>query len=257
MFYKIAGVKQKDITDFLNDRLKVFSFEGSDIALNGLQVESGSEDITTVAFAVDASLPVIERAAALGAQLLCVHHGLFWGESSPVIGAHKKRLHELFQRNIGLYGVHLPLDSDQELGTSVSLARELGVQELSPFAFANGQPLGVLGQVNCSLSDLIVSSPIPAPGWHVLPFGPEEIHSVAVVAGSGRAFFSDALRAHADLFITGSYAHEIYSLALDEAVNVAFLGHYQSEVFGVKALQRELKSVFSLNTVFIDFPLGL
>ena len=54
-------------------------------AVNGLQVENRGT-VTRIAAAVDASLSTIRLAIAARADLLLVHHGLFWSQRQPWTG---------------------------------------------------------------------------------------------------------------------------------------------------------------------------
>ncbi len=68
-----------------------------DYCPNGLQVP-GAEAVTTVATGVSANLKLFERAHEEGAELVLVHHGLFWASSTPapIDTALKRRLKLLF-----------------------------------------------------------------------------------------------------------------------------------------------------------------
>jgi len=50
-------------------------------AVNGLQVENSKGEVTKIAAAVDAHLPVVKEAIARGCDLLLVHHGCFGATS--------------------------------------------------------------------------------------------------------------------------------------------------------------------------------
>ena len=56
-----------------------------DGAANGLQVENAGT-VTRIAATVDASLATVKLAIAAQADLLIVHHGLFWSPSHPWTG---------------------------------------------------------------------------------------------------------------------------------------------------------------------------
>src|SRR5690554_5367264 len=104
-------MKRDELVAFLDSFLAISDYP--DPSLNGLQVE-GADEVTTVAVAVDSSLSTFEQAAALGAQMLIVHHGLFWGEPKAITGAHGKRVRFLLERGISLYAAHIPLDADRK-----------------------------------------------------------------------------------------------------------------------------------------------
>ena len=66
-----------EIVSFLNTELRLEEIPDYPGAHNGLQLQNGGE-VSRVVAAVDASLPVVEKAVAAGADLLVVHHGMFW-----------------------------------------------------------------------------------------------------------------------------------------------------------------------------------
>ena len=75
---------------------------------------------------VSARRELHERAVELGAELVLVHHGLFWKFHptglTPLLA---ERLRPLFKHDINLVAYHLPLDAHPELGNNALLARAL------------------------------------------------------------------------------------------------------------------------------------
>ena len=122
-----------------------------DYGPNGLQVP-GNDAIGTVVTGVSASVELFEQAAAHGADLVLVHHGLFWGETGPVDAQLKRRLKLLFEHDMALAAYHLPLDAHPELGNNALLARAMGATELEPFADHRGQPIGFLATLQTGLA---------------------------------------------------------------------------------------------------------
>ena len=122
-------MKLKELDSYFRSFLAIDDLAGTDVSLNGVQVES-TADITCIAFAVDACMEVFRRAAAAGAKMVFVHHGLFWGHEQTVTGSHYQRFKFLLDNNIALYAVHLPLDIHPELGNNVSLAKAAGLAEV-------------------------------------------------------------------------------------------------------------------------------
>ena len=108
------------IVRFLDETLEADQYR--DHLPLGLQVP-GAAEVTHVCTAVSASLDVFERAAADGAQMLIVHHGLFWDGSPRRIGMlERRRLETLFRHDLSLVAYHLPLDGHDELGNNAVLA---------------------------------------------------------------------------------------------------------------------------------------
>ena len=91
----------------------------------------------------------------------------------------------------------------------------------------------------------------------VLPFGNKSIKRIAVCSGGGNdEDFFEMLHMNVDLYVSGD-AIDIYSTAKDAKMNVIFLGHYASEIIGMKALAKVLAKKFGVKTVFVDMPTGL
>ena len=231
-----------------------------DPALNGLQVGRRNTTVTRVACAVDACLETMQRAADWGADLLFVHHGLFWGRPLALTGAHLARVRTLLDHDLALYAMHLPLDCHPTLGNNAGLADALDLRERTPFGDYRSVSIGIQGRLPepqplARLTDTLFG------GEHnclaVLPFGPPSIERVALVSGGGTRDLDDAIAAGADLFVTGDASHENYHAALEAGIHVVSGGHYLSEVFGVRSVAGRLARDLGLTTTLIDVATGL
>ena len=137
-------MKLKELCAYYESLLRISGTD--DISLNGLQVGDGEAEIKTVAFAVDAAEETIGKAADAGADLLFVHHGLFWGKPYPLTGSVYRRFDLLFRRPLALFAVHLPLDLHPTLGNNARLAQTLGLQNILPFGEYHGIKIGFKGE---------------------------------------------------------------------------------------------------------------
>lgn len=252
--------KLEEITEFLDSTLRVSDFR--DRSLNGLQIEADNREIRTVALAVDAGEAIFCDATRLGADLLLVHHGLFWGDVVPVTGALSRKIKILLDANCSLYACHLPLDSHMVLGNAAGLAEHLSLEEVLPFCEVDGNSLGCSGVLHKphTLDDICQTLHVLknyGPEF-IFPFGEKrEIRSVAVVTGSG-GFAAQLCKANdIDLLISGEPKHEIYHLCHELRQHAIFIGHYSSEVFGVQRVGEDLKRAYELSTIFIDHPTGI
>lgn len=228
-----------------------------DGAVNGLQVEN-SGSVTRLAAAVDASLATVNLAIAAGADLLLVHHGLFWSKSHPWTGKKYELLKRLLDHNLAVYSSHLPLDAHPRLGNNARLARALGLRRLEPFFASHGQPIGFQSATRISRAELArrlesVTGATPT----VLPGGREICRHIGVVTGGAGGELEAAARAGVDTFLTGEGPHWTFALAEELGLNVIYGGHYATETFGVKALAAELSKKFDLPWQFLDHPTGL
>ena len=170
-------MKLERIVDWLDRVLDVKSF--SDVSNNGVQIAREGDDVTKVAFGVDASVRTVKAAAAAGAQLLVVHHGISWGGGiQRLVGATYNVVKAAMDANVALYAVHLPLDANHAYGNNYELARYLGLKNLKPAFVYHGETIGVVG---------------------TLPNGKK----VGVCSGGAGCHATDAKELGCDLFITG------------------------------------------------------
>lgn len=226
-------------------------------AVNGLQVENSGR-VRRIAAAVDASLATVKLAIEVKADLLVVHHGLFWGPSHPWVGKKYELLQLLLKNDIAVYSSHLPLDVHPKLGNNAQLCAALGFKRTSPFFFSHGQDVGLMSRVTLKRVDLqkrlerALGSRV-----HLIPAGPEVCRRIGVVTGGAGGDLKKAAEAGIDTFITGEGPHWTYALAEELGVNVFYGGHYATETFGVKALAAELARKFRMPWTFLDHPTGL
>lgn len=252
-------MKLESLIQYIGGYLSVTGHPDYPGALNGLQVE-GPAEVEKLVTAVDASERTIERAAGLDADLLIVHHGLFWGGVRPLTGPHFRRVRALIESGVALYSCHLPLDGHGEIGNSALLARALGLELEGRFAPYEGtevgwhgrpvEPLDVAGLVEWV--EEAVGGPV-----HTIPGGPERIERVGVVTGGGASFIGEAASLGLDAFVTGEGPHHAHFEAMELGIHVLFGGHYATETFGVRALGEHLAERFGLECEFIDEPTGL
>jgi dinuclear metal center YbgI/SA1388 family protein len=245
---------------YFRSLLDLEGFASSDDSLNGLQVGNDGKRIAKVAFAVDACLETIERAAGCGAGLLFVHHGLFWGKPLPVTGVLRRRMALLLETGVALYGVHLPLDQHPELGNNAALADLLGITGLEPFGEYHGKKIGYKGILKEQLTVEAAAKRISyrdRPAITCLPFGPRESATCAVVSGGAAFEALQAIEEGIDLFVTGEASHGVYHHALEGKLNLIAGGHYSTEVWGVRRVMAKFAEDTSLEAEFIDSPTGL
>jgi dinuclear metal center YbgI/SA1388 family protein len=246
-----------EVVGYLDTYLRVADVDDSTNALNGLQVDAG-RPVTRVAATVDACLTTIERAGALGATMLLVHHGLFWNGLEPLTGRHGKRVRTLLDSGLSLYSAHLPLDIHPEVGNTAVLAERFGLADTEWFGEYKGEQLGIAGTVATTRAELVdqvraVLGVEPT----LLATGPEKVRRVGIISGGGGAMIRDAMLAGVDAFITGEGNHHSFFDAEEWGVNVIYAGHYATETVGVRALAAHVAGRFDLPWDFIDHPTGL
>jgi len=240
--------------------LDLAALDGIDPSRNGLQVARRAAEVRKVAFAVDASLESFRRAAESSADMLFVHHGLFWEEPLRMVGTLYERIRFLVERDLALYAVHIPLDMHPEVGNNIGIARLLELKDIAPFGQWKGIKIGFKGTLPSPKSIDEISSRLAArQGEKIrsLPFGPAEVRSIGVVSGGAPWEALQAIAEGLDCYVTGEPAHGIYHHCLEARIHCIFAGHYQSETFGVRELAGRLARDTGLETTYLDVPTGL
>lgn len=244
------------LVDDLDDLLQPSGFE--DYGPNGLQVP-GTTKIERVATGVSASVELFERAAGAGAQLVLVHHGLFWdfqptGLSRRELG----RLRVLLEHDLNLAAYHLPLDAHPEVGNNALLARALGCNAHEGFGEHRGRRIGRLGTFNepVPVEELVVRVRTVCGEREPLlqGAGPASVRRIAIVSGSAADTLDAAIAAGADALLTGEPRERVMADAREAGIHFIAAGHYATETHGVRALGDRLAERFGIEHVFLDVP---
>jgi dinuclear metal center YbgI/SA1388 family protein len=239
-----------EILAYADELLDLASFP--DYGPMGIQV-IGAEEVTKLACGVSASRELFERAAEAGAQLVLVHHGLFWDRDSRVVDARMKgRLKALFEADLTLAAYHLALDAHPEVGNNAMLAHELGIEVEEAFReigfggrFAEPP---TIDELTTRIRELLDREPV------VFPYGPERVRRIAIVSGGAAASVAEAAAAGYDAFLTGEADEPTMMSARELGIHFVAGGHYATETLGVQALAARLAERFGLDWEFVDLP---
>jgi len=200
----------------------------------------------------------VKLAIAAKADLLIVHHGLFWSPSHPWTGKKYELLKLIVENNLAIYSSHLPLDVHPRLGNNARLCAALGLKNLKPFFESHGQTIGFKSQTKISRAELAKKlERVTGVKPEIIPGGNDICQKTGVVTGGAGAELKLAAAEGVDTFITGEGPHWTYALAEELGLNVFYGGHYATETFGVKALAAELSKKFKVPWEFLDHPTGL
>ena len=239
-----------EIIAFCDDLLEVASHP--DYGPIGLHV-AGAEEVTKIVCGVSASRDLFERASAAGAQMVLVHHGLFWERDPRVVGpVLRERLRALFDADLSLVAYHLALDAHPEVGNNACLARELGVEAERRFAdigwggaLERPQPMSDFSN---RIQEVAGRRPL------VFAYGPEEVRRVAICSGGAARHLADAIDEGYDCFVTGEAAEPTKHLAEEAGIHFVAAGHYATETSGVQELAKRVAGRFDVEWEFVDLP---
>lgn len=237
----------QDISLYLHNLLSPGEF--TDYCPNGIQVE-GKQQIKRICFAVSASLQTIEEAVKRKADVLIVHHGIFWNKDPlPIVGTKRDKLQLLLKNEISLLAYHLPLDAHPRVGNNWKAAFDLGLDQLELF-----DSIGVQGKMAPMSVDEFRKKLEAYYGHvaHVALGGKETVSSAAIISGSAHRQIERAVDAGVDCFITGSFDEPIWDIAHERKINFFALGHYSTERVGGFALMADLQKQFKIPCEFID-----
>lgn len=253
----------EELARYADDLLETAACPDYPNAMNGLQITS-RKPVKAIASAVDFSTRTIEGAVAKGANLLLVHHGMFWSGPERLVDAAYRRLRFLIEHDIAVYSSHLPLDRHPSIGNNVLLARQLGLEPSAPFARHGEISIGVSGKADVETSVLaqrardfaktcggdIRSTTINAG---------QRTKSWAICSGAGASAetIREAVAMQVDTMIVGEGPHWTAVSADDLGLTIIYAGHYATETLGVRALAQNLGEKFKLPWSFIEAPTGL
>ncbi|AMW06426.1 hypothetical protein GEMMAAP_00145 [Gemmatimonas phototrophica] len=252
----------RDVVQALDTELRTFDIPDYGGAVNGLQVANRGT-VRKVAVAVDASRAAITEAAISGANLLVVHHGLFWGGAQPLTGVHYEKFRTLFGADIAVYSTHLPLDCHPELGNNVRLAQALGLVPSAGFARYKSIDVGVMGDANEPTANVLarVEAFAARYGGSVrtsIPVGSRTTKRWAICTGGGASTetLREARERGVDTLIVGEGPHHTTVEALEHDFCVIYAGHYATETLGVQALGAWIEARFGVPWTFLHLPTG-
>jgi dinuclear metal center YbgI/SA1388 family protein len=246
-----------EIVAYANKYLRISEVEEWPNALNGLQLEN-SGSVKKIAAAVDLSTRALEAAAEIGANLLLVHHGMFWPGLRPLTKALHRQIKTALDNDIAVYSAHLPLDLHDEIGNNVLLMRSLGIQRSKSFFEEKGSLLGRTASVRVPFSEIAnrLETAVAGPVKRIAA-GPEITRRLGVITGGAGGEIERVAAEGIDTFITGEGPHWAAVAAEELRINLLLGGHYATETFGVKGLAAHLAEKFQLDWQFIDLPTGL
>lgn len=217
----------------------------------GLQV-IGADDVTRIACGVSASRALFEQAVDDGAELVLVHHGLFWRNEPLVVDVRiRGRLEALFRGNASLVAYHLALDAHPRLGNSAQLALRLGAVAERPFA-----AVGLGCRIDpIPIDDLVARiREVTAREPLVLGGGLPTIERIAISTGAAGYDLVRAAHEGYDALLTGEAEEPNAHAARELGIHLIAAGHHATERLGVQALAAELAGRFGLSWAYHEIP---
>jgi dinuclear metal center YbgI/SA1388 family protein len=252
-----------EIVAYLDTLLEISTVPDYPGAVNGLQLANRA-DIRKVAASVDFSSRSVSLAIEAKANLLIVHHGMFWGGVKPITGSAYARLRMLIDNDVAVYASHLPLDRHALFGNNVLLSHVLGLAPSGEFARYKGTAIGVTGEAGVLTTSIVEKAKQFAHrhGGDVVatPFSQNrQTNRWAICTGAGASAetLQEATTAGIDTLIVGEGPHWTAVEAEDLDIVIIYAGHYATETLGVAALAEHVAQKYDLEWTMIHAPTGL
>ena len=248
--------KLDEIVSFLDAELRTAQIPDYSGAHNGLQLQNSGE-VQQVAVAVDASLEVIEQAVTKGANLLVVHHGLFWQGVQMMTKGQYRKLKLAFDNDLAIYSSHIPLDVHPKWGNNALLAQALGLEVDGTFMDWKGIELGQAGQWQGSWESLFNKVEVEVGPVLSSVRIQENVGRLGIITGGAGSEVKAAQEAGVETFLTGEGPHWSFPLAKELGISVIHAGHYATETLGVKKVGEVVAKNYNVEVDFLDAPTGL
>ena len=244
--------KLNDIVRFINSYMRVGAFKDFPGSYNGLQFQN-SGNVSKIAAATDCGIEEIKAAKKFGADLLLVHHGMFWTPPIPIIGSSYKKIKTLIDADMAVYSCHLPLDAHREIGNSALIAKSLCLEicggcfniEGEDIAVVAKAPKGGRAELARRLKKLFPKT------YKGFEFGSKNPKEIVVCSGSGSTSILHLLDEGYDTLVCGELKQGQYVYAQENSINVYPCGHYATECCGINALAGLVSEKFGLEYKFI------
>lgn len=237
-------MKLSKIISWLNAVLRPNEFD--DVSNNGLQIARQGEDISRVAFGVDGSLAFLTQAADWGAELAIVHHGISWGGGiRRLTEGPYAVVQKAITSNLALFASHLPLDANKRCGNNWEIARALKLTAVKCAFNYHGNIIGLVGRGRLNAIQKLFPQAVYSQALDA-----KKVLTIGVCSGGAGEFATDAKRLGCDVYLTGEANWGDQIAAENVSMPLVTAGHYETEVFGVQALAREMAHDLKIETKF-------
>jgi len=264
-------ISRDELNQYLANLYQFQDFADQDFCENGLQVE-GKEEIRSIVFGVSFNLPFLKQTIAKKADALIVHHGIFQKGVFKLKEPLKQKVKMLLEKEISLFGIHLPMDAHPELGHNALLLSSISAGQIERFGngflaentgrhkldrildiFHNqlhteAVDLGSQNKENAFFSFSTVY------GFEVLRNGPAIPKKIVVYSGESSDSYEEAVEKGVDTFFAGEIKERTLPFSYETQTNFVNLGHYFSEKPGVLALKKRIDEDFDVQTEYIEIP---
>lgn len=215
----------------------------------GLLVGRSDKEVHTIALALDATSEVIAQAKSYGADLLLTHHPLLFSGIKKITDSDYlgKRILDLISSDLCCYAMHTNFDV---LGMADAAADMLHLSDREVLEITYEDDISVegIGRVGALLEPVKLSELAGKVAEvfeieHVRYYGdPDQLMvTCAILPGSGKSEIDLAVKAGADVYITGDISHHDGIDAVEKGIAVIDAGHYGIEKIFIPYMKEYLE----------------
>jgi dinuclear metal center YbgI/SA1388 family protein len=214
----------------------------------GLQVGSPEDRVQAVLLCLDVTGATLDEAGELGADLVLAHHPLLFRpleRLTPATAAGRLALRAA-REGVAVLAAHTNVDAALP-GTTEPVADLLGLVDVEPLEPLPDEPrkgLGRIGRLPAArpLGTIAreIAEGLPAPFLRCAGDLDRRIERVAACGGAGDSLIGAALRAGADLYVTGDLRHHVTLDARTQGLALIDAGHYATEAAALPAVHQRL-----------------
>jgi len=252
-------MKKTELIKYLDEYLTLKTYK--DWSKNWLQVDNSKDEINRIAFAVDASSYIFDKAIKENSDMIIVHHWLFWWFDPVITGLHYQRVSKLIKSDIALYWVHLPLDAHDEIWNNIWIINEfikyfdLKDYKIEKFWEYHGETIWFWirfkEKIDISrLNDFCKAQGFKDEIYNFWNLG--EITSFSLISWWGWSWITEAKTKNYDVYLIWEAVHFEIMWAKEMWQSLILGWHYETETAWVRLLAKHLEEKFSIETIFID-----
>lgn len=239
-------IKVKEIAKVIEDFAPLSLQESYDNA--GLQVGDPEANVSAVLLCLDVTEDILREAIERECNLIVSHHPLIFHGLKCLTGADptQRIVAEAIRRGIAIYSAHTNLDAAAE-GVSAEIAHALrltNLRPLCPAAPGADTGLGIVGDIEAVPKLEFLRRLKDEFGVRALRYSAQSpqivLHRVAICGGAGASFIKDAVKAGADVYVSGDFKYHDFT-TYGSRILLADIGHYESELCAMKIFSKVIR----------------
>ncbi len=250
-------MKIKEVIDALERFAPLPLQEGYDNA--GLQVGLTETEVSGALVCLDVTESIVDEALEKRCNLIVSHHPLLFHAIKTLsdINYVQRTVMKAIENHVTVVSMHTNLDNARG-GVNFKMAEKIGLEDVRFFDEKIADDVtsgnGVIGVLPTEMDSMAFIDKVKK------VFGVEcaqcnqllhrKISKVALCGGAGSFLLDDAIKTGADAFITGEmHYHDFFGH--EQEIQIAVLGHYQTEQYTNEILYSILREAFPLLSLYM------